>query len=1077
MDKRRALSNGYVLSVKNSNNAEQVYKIKSEVARGGSCIVYDATYVNNSGVERLVRIKECYPFKMNITREVDGMLSVGTDETAVFEEYKMRLCKAFDIMNELFKNAELTNATSNTYDIYRENNTIYVVSVYVQGNTLSNVKDVSLRDSVSVVKAVAKVIKEIHKNGYLYLDIKPDNIWVFKGTTELIQLFDFDSMLPILDGNKREDLTNYKISFTKGFAAHELQMGQIDKLGTYSDVYGIGALLFYMIFGHAPSTFERDLYAEYDYSKSLYADRRFQDKLYFKLSEFFHKTLSDYYADRYVNIEPVIEILDELLELADEKRRFIYSCNRSYDKKVFGREEELEKLFIWLEDDRRKSIYVTGIGGIGKSSIVRAFLSDKRELIDSCVYLDYKGDIKRTVINDMQFPINAIEKYQGEDECEYFERKITVIREIARNEKVLLVIDNYTGEECEELHSLLDTDCKVLFITRREQAYGNLELNIRAVSDRENTHKIFEYYLDKKLSDVERQCVGDIIEAVAGHTLVLELIAKQILSSHLTIEEAACLVKENGFTKIGQEKIRFAKDNSGIYATLSNIIEAIFDSSAMENEKKAILKALALFGTSGITITEFAKISNLQNVDAINELHYDSWVELQDEVLTVHPVICEVIHSWEEDQTVDKYALEIMNHVFKTIRLENHREDYSKKLLKLHQIMQESYDKNKWLKKWYDKNMSKQGVLGEVVKERVVRGEDYTISDHELMEKYLSYAENVIISCQREESLHSTNIYKDLLYETIIAMPRDREDFIVERSEELIVDETVSNSITMMKLFDCRVCIFCERQDFDAAWSEIGKAKQFLNKYRCNHAIGQYYETLSEYYDAKLDGAYEAVSDEEYEYLEALVDSLNKAIKYTKKSHNSYRKELQLIKCLLSKANVLIRSEMGNEKEIDKILDTIQSLIVVHCQSNSTYVKDYYMTCAWYATRILQNYKATAEFAIKAAEISMKTATSELQVIDEIMIPFANMLWELEQYDRAISWLDDGIKICEEFPDVIPYIRKKLQLYSCKVDVYYYSGEYDECRKTIVVLDALNKEYNKIGVCVDIPYEIREGVK
>lgn len=1077
MDKRSALSNGYVLNVKSNNNAEQVYKIKSEVARGGSCIVYDATYVNNSGVERLVRVKECYPFKLDLIREADGVLSVKDNEMALFDEYKMRLNKAFDIMNELFNNAELTNVTSNTYDIYVKNNTIYIVSIYVQGNTLSNLKDFSLKDAISVVKTVAKVIREIHKSGYLYLDIKPDNIWVYKETTELIQLFDFDSMLPFLDGEQNRELTDYRISFTKGFAAHELQMGQIDKLGTYTDVYGIGALLFYLIFGHTPSAFERDLYAEYDYSKSLYADKRFQDKLYFELTNFFHKTLSDYYLDRYVDTEPVVERLEKLLELADEKKRFIYSSNLSYDKKVLGRDEEFEELSWWLKDDTRKVIYITGIGGIGKSSIVKAFLANNRAKVDACVYLNYKGDIKRTIINDVQFPINTVERYQGEEESDYFERKLAVVRELAHTEKVLLVIDNYAGEECEELHSLLNTNCKVIFITRREQVYGDFELNIKAIPDEENVRRIFEYYMNKNLSDSECESVRNIIEAIAGHTLVLELIAKQILSSNLTIEEAAYLVKQNGFTNIGQEKIRFAKDDSGIYATLLNIIGAIFDASTMDIEKKAILKAVTLFGTSGIGISDFSKILDLQDLNAINELRYDGWIELQNEILTVHPVICEVIHSWNEDQTVGKYALEIMNHVFKTVRLENHREDYSKKLLKLHQMLQESYEKNKWLKKWYEKNMSKQGVLGEVIKERVERGEDYTISNHELMNKYLSYAESIVMSCQREEDLHSTNIYKDLLYETIIAMPRDREDFIMERSEELIIDKTVSNSITMMKLFDYRVCIFCERHDYDAAWAEIEKAKQFLNNYRCNHSIGQYYEMLSEYYDSKLDGAYETESDEEIECLEALVDSLNKAIKYTKKSHNSYRKELQLIKCLLFKANVLIRSEMGNEKEIDKILDTIQSLIVVHCQSNSTYLKDYYMTCAWYATRMLKNYKATAEFAIKAAEISVKTATSELQVIDEIIIPFAKMLWELEQYEREIAWLDNGIKICEEYPDVIPYIRKKLQLYSCKMNVYYYSGKYDKCRENLVVIDALNKEYNKFGICVDIPDEIREGVK
>ena len=73
-DKRTALSGGERLVFTNREGGKTTYTIKKELARGGSSIVYDAVYVNNSGVDKKVRIKECYPYRLNLIREKNGCL-------------------------------------------------------------------------------------------------------------------------------------------------------------------------------------------------------------------------------------------------------------------------------------------------------------------------------------------------------------------------------------------------------------------------------------------------------------------------------------------------------------------------------------------------------------------------------------------------------------------------------------------------------------------------------------------------------------------------------------------------------------------------------------------------------------------------------------------------------------------------------------------------------------------------------------------------------------------------------------------------------------------------------------------
>ncbi len=187
------------------------------------------------GFKKNVRIKECYPLKLSVTRH-GQRLDVPDNAIEDFARCKEKMARAFQVNNSLFSVMGLTNAVTNTLDIYEGNHTIYIVSAYLSGKTLSEETDLSLSDVVSIVKATAKAIQRIHDSGYLYLDIKPENIWVLEGTTQLVQLFDFDSLVPIApdSGDVPES-----IPYTKGFAPPEQTRGRVSALGKYTDVFGI----------------------------------------------------------------------------------------------------------------------------------------------------------------------------------------------------------------------------------------------------------------------------------------------------------------------------------------------------------------------------------------------------------------------------------------------------------------------------------------------------------------------------------------------------------------------------------------------------------------------------------------------------------------------------------------------------------------------------------------------------------------------------------------------------------------------------------------------------------------------
>ena len=164
MDSRAALKAGTTLRF----NDGWEYTITDELARGGSSIVYNAYYIDNLGTKKTVRIKECYPFRCNLQRSSDGNLLIPETERKLFAQAKQKMRRAYQLGNEFFAADGLTNLTANTYNIYEANHTLYVVSVYAQGQELSYDRYSSVKDSIAAVKSAATAISKIHNKGFLY---------------------------------------------------------------------------------------------------------------------------------------------------------------------------------------------------------------------------------------------------------------------------------------------------------------------------------------------------------------------------------------------------------------------------------------------------------------------------------------------------------------------------------------------------------------------------------------------------------------------------------------------------------------------------------------------------------------------------------------------------------------------------------------------------------------------------------------------------------------------------------------------------------------------------------------------
>lgn len=1077
MDMRTAFNNGTVLRFEN-DTAE--YTIQKERARGGACIVYNAFYTDNIGNKKPILIKECYPFKLNISRDHAGSLIPAESDVQKFKQAKERMQESYEIGNELFQTDGLTNYVDDTYNFHKGNNTVYIVSRYSQGDMLSYDTICSLKEGISIVKSVAIAIQKIHNKGYLYLDIKPDNIFIYKETTDMVRLFDFDTLIPVDIRERDKNDYDYQISYTKGFAPLEQIEGNKKKIGKCSDVYGIGALLFYLIFHRAPNAPDCDYDAEYDFSLMKYSEREYQDKLFFRLQDFFHHTLAHYYLDRFQDMEDVVEKLDELVKLSDTSIPFIYSSKISEPSFIIGREKENDYLNEWFAQNRQNCLFIVGMTGIGKSTLIESFLARNAENFDAVIKTNYNTSIVRTIIDDTQIRMNTIKQEEDESSDKYFTRKLNAIRELALGKKLVLIIDDYTGETVQDFSAILNVDWKVVLITHTKSfAEGYETLEVGAIQDNENLYSLFEHYLGRSLCKGEYPYLDNVIKEVAGHTFILQLIAKHITTSYISLAEASSLVEKHGFSNIAPEKVYYTKDSITYRKTIKDIIHDLFDAAHLSEIKSTLLKIISLFGRNGIDREKLLEMLELSSNDCFNELNAEGWISMEDNHISMHPVIIEVMHQIELTENAKEKAVQIMDYLWGQMVLEGKREEYPKKLLKRMQFVKELCEQNervdKYIQQSKQKAISTKGVTGKICSKRFEQCERERTTDHKKLDIYLKIAESFLEECKKENSLCVLDNYKSLMYQTIMHLPRERENFILREAEVLVNDPSLQNAGNMrllLNLYNIIISVYKGKGDFQTEKDKFDEAKSKLRPHN-NFVSGECYYLWARYDAASLSGHYDTEMGGKEKFTKLFISNINKAIHYMKKARD-LDSEQRLGEYYCFKAFVLIREKIGNPNEIKELLNKTEELIEKNAQSYSKLVKDYNMAYAWYYTNIEHDFVKVEDYISEAYGIAFNVSRSDIDKIDEI-ISIIEIYSKWEKYEAAISWIRRSIKLCNNHKNILAYLRKELELLKIWLDISYNKQDFETCK---VILRGIEEDAVMVGVNIEqiVPSSLQEKI-
>lgn len=289
------------------------YRIIGCLGIGGFGIMY---LCEDILLQRNVAVKEYFPEKW---AEREGMYA-GSRTSETLAAYRFGLTS---FLNEAKITAQFIHAEHviTVYDVFLENDTAYIVMEYLPGKNIAkefrkrDFEPYGVHEMAEILVPVLEALEEIHKQKIIHGDLSPGNIMRMPNGD--IILIDFGAAKYYLKKQTGMSTPFLKPDYAAPEQFRSAKEGESKGEGPWTDIYAVGAMMYYFLTGHKPFDALSRMSAK---SSDLTAPKKYNVKLKKGWMKLMRRCVELDYKKRISSCQAVREEVQHLLEHEKEGR-------------------------------------------------------------------------------------------------------------------------------------------------------------------------------------------------------------------------------------------------------------------------------------------------------------------------------------------------------------------------------------------------------------------------------------------------------------------------------------------------------------------------------------------------------------------------------------------------------------------------------------------------------------------------------------------------------------------------------------------------------------------------------------
>lgn len=345
--------------------------------------------------------------------------------------------------------------------------------------------------------------------------------------------------------------------------------------------------------------------------------------------------------------------ITNIIMFQESEREFVVTHNANIKPVAYftGRETELQELRQRIEEGR-KSVLVSGMGGIGKTHICRKLFGeylnkhaeDENGPFRHIGYIEFNGDMGSSLQNCLKF------KQQDSPEQNQ-EAAWRELEYLAADGKLLLFVDNVDKpiSADPDLQRLKGIPGAIVLTSRQVSFSDEFEpyrIGFLGMEQcKEIYWKIRHEDSGKKVGAEDDQELKYVIGILAGrHTITVELLAHLAYTKRWTVKRLRQELEQKGF------RLEFHKD--GEIINIQESYEALYNLSSLTEAETNILEAFSVFPyipLAAETCNQWllADAGASEDDDILTGLYRKGWLQfdIEQERYALHPVFARFIYE------------------------------------------------------------------------------------------------------------------------------------------------------------------------------------------------------------------------------------------------------------------------------------------------------------------------------------------------------------------------------------------------------------------------------------------------